>query len=197
MLGLEHDADAARVQFLLHVIGDLFGEPLLHLEVPGEQLDHARELGQADQPVAWHVADMGNAAERQQMVLAQRVERDVAHEHELGVLLLVRERGHGELPRGEQLEKARRDPARSVREVLVRHVPAQGGEQFGHRRLGTLDVDTVIVVDDGEPWARPQVELALQDRTHARLARGREYTKDSRNSASAATNRPKSRSATS
>lgn len=80
MLGLQDDPDALGCDVELEPVGDLLGESLLDLEVPGEQLDDAGELGEPEDATVGDVADMGNAVERQEMVLAQRLERDVAGE---------------------------------------------------------------------------------------------------------------------
>ena len=72
--------------------GDLRRQPLLDLQRAGEVIDHARELRQPDDPLARQVADVGDADERQQVVLAQRVERDVAGDDELVVAAVVGER---------------------------------------------------------------------------------------------------------
>ena len=85
VLGLDHDADAARVEALVEVVGDLAGEPLLGLDAAGEELHGARELGEPEDPVGGQVADVGDARERQQVVLAQRADRDVADQHQLVV----------------------------------------------------------------------------------------------------------------
>ena len=92
MLGLEHHPDAERLEGLVDPVGDLAGHPLLHLQVAREQLDDARELRQPDEAVAGQVADVRDAAERQQVVLAQRAERDVGDDDEFVVVLVVRER---------------------------------------------------------------------------------------------------------
>ena len=78
VLRLEHDADAARRQMRLQPVGDLLRQALLHLQVAREQVDDPGQLRKADDPVAGQVADVRDAGERQQVVLAQRVERDRA-----------------------------------------------------------------------------------------------------------------------
>ena len=62
--------------------GDLRGHLLLHLEAAREDVDHARELADADDLVGRQVADMGAADDRRHVVLAVRLELDVAqHDH--------------------------------------------------------------------------------------------------------------------
>src|SRR4051812_15868387 len=77
VLGLEHDADALRLELIAQPSGDLCRQSLLHLQVAREQLDDPRKLRQPDDAVARQVADVRDADERQQMVLAQRMERDL------------------------------------------------------------------------------------------------------------------------
>lgn len=72
MLGLDDDADSARLQMLDQPVGDLLGEPLLDLRTAREVLGEAGQLGQAKNALGGQVADVDGAKERQQMVLADR-----------------------------------------------------------------------------------------------------------------------------
>ena len=87
MLALDHDDHAARPQVLDQRVRHLRGETLLHLRAAGIDVDEARELGQPGDPpvLAGDVADVRDAVERDEVVLAGRVDLDVAHEHELVV----------------------------------------------------------------------------------------------------------------
>ena len=87
----------------LEPVGDLLGQPLLDLRAAGEQLDHPGELGQAEDPLARQVADVRDAEEREHVVLADRVHRDAARQHQLVVALVVGERGEVEGARAEHL----------------------------------------------------------------------------------------------
>ena len=58
MLGLADDDDSLRFERLHERIGNLLGEPLLNLKAPREQIDDARDLGQADDVAAGKVADV-------------------------------------------------------------------------------------------------------------------------------------------
>src|SRR3954447_10811065 len=69
VLGLEDDADALAAQLVVEPVRDLGGQALLHLQGAGEVLDDAGELGQPDDPLTGQVADVGDAHERQQVVL--------------------------------------------------------------------------------------------------------------------------------
>src|SRR4051812_3859362 len=71
VLGLDDHADAPRGQVVLQPVGDLLGEPLLHLQVVREQLDHPGELGQPENPAPRQVGHVRGAPEGQQVVLAQ------------------------------------------------------------------------------------------------------------------------------
>lgn len=85
---------------------------------------------------------MSDSPERQQMVLAQRVKRDVSHDHQFRVSLTVRKRG----PRGrtgcEQLAKRLSYPTGGVREMRVGKVSAQGDQQICDGRAGSFQVDS-------------------------------------------------------
>jgi hypothetical protein len=111
MLGLEHDADPLRRQLLLEPVRNLHGEALLDLKPARKRLDDTRELGEADDALTREVRHVGDSVKRQKVVLAQRVERDLAHEHELVVVLVVRERRRLERFRGQELRVSRRDAA--------------------------------------------------------------------------------------
>ena len=67
-------------------VGDLLGQPLLDLEPARVHLDDPRDLRQPDHAPVRDVGDVGVAEERQQVVLAQRVERDVPHDDHLRVV---------------------------------------------------------------------------------------------------------------
>src|SRR5580704_16896784 len=82
MRGLDHDGDPARFQDLLDRVGDLRGEPLLDLQPLGEDLDHARQLGDTHHPFVGNIADPHPADDRRDMVLAMALEGDAAqHDH--------------------------------------------------------------------------------------------------------------------
>jgi hypothetical protein len=141
VLGLDHHADPLWRQVILQPVGDLLGQPLLHLQITGEQLDHPRQLGQPEDPIARQVADVRDALERQHVVLAQRLDRDVAGQHEFVVALVVRERGQVELARCQHLGVCVRHPARGVGQVVAVRVPAERLEQIRHRSLRRGQVD--------------------------------------------------------
>ena len=92
MLGLQHHDDALGVQLLDERVGYLRGQALLHLRALREHVHQARELRQpADAPVGRRdVGHVRHAEKRHQMVLAHRVEGDVAHQHHFLVVLVER-----------------------------------------------------------------------------------------------------------
>jgi hypothetical protein len=140
---LDDDPDAGGAQDVHDRIGDLVGHALLNLEPAGEDVHDARDLGQTQDLPVGDVGDVGPAEEREQVVLAHRVELDVAnHDHAL-VSLLEHRIPHGVLHRhpvapGEPAER-RLDPlGRLHQSVSVRILP-QGGEDVTHllgERLG-------------------------------------------------------------
>ena len=103
VLRLDHHADPARIQPVLEPGRDLGGQPFLGLRSPGVVVDDPGELRQADDPLTGQVGQVGRAEEREQVVLAHRLDRDVADQHQLVVLLHVRERREVELRRAEEL----------------------------------------------------------------------------------------------
>src|SRR6478735_11051145 len=91
VLGLDHDADAARLERFADPPRDLRREALLDLQAARVQVDDAAELRQPDDALAGQIADVRDAVERQEVVLAERVEADVAGDDELVVALVVGE----------------------------------------------------------------------------------------------------------
>src|SRR5665213_3126617 len=125
---------------LLWPVGDLLGQALLYLEIAGKQLDDASEFGESQYAITGHVADMRDPVEWQEMVLAQRPERDVPDQNQLVVALLVGECGEVETLGGEQLDERRGNPPGGGGKMLVGGIPAQSDEQipygaFSARRI--------------------------------------------------------------
>ena len=81
MLRLDDDADAFGARLGHDGVRDLLGHPLLDLEAAREHVDDARELGDAEDLPHRDVADGALAVERQQVMLAERVELDVLEDH--------------------------------------------------------------------------------------------------------------------
>jgi hypothetical protein len=66
--GLDDDAHSLGLQSVGEPVGDLFGQPFLHLRTAGKVLDYPSQLRQTQNPVTGQVADMGDTHERQQVV---------------------------------------------------------------------------------------------------------------------------------
>src|SRR5262249_47031865 len=140
VLGLD-DHEHVRREDVDEGVGDLGGQPLLHLGALGEPGDHARQLRQpGDAPVGvGDVRDVGAPVERNEVVLAVAGERDVAHHHHLVVIGL--EGGRDVTARvltqaAEDLLVHVGDAARRVLEPIAIRVLADRLEDLAH---GTLD----------------------------------------------------------
>ena len=70
--------DAVRFKHLVEAGRDLGGHLLLNLQPPRIDFDQPRQFGNADDAVARQIADMHASDDRRQMVLAKRLEADVA-----------------------------------------------------------------------------------------------------------------------
>ena len=141
--GLDDDHRPFWTQALLDERGDLHCHPLLDLRATSVELDDPRQLREADDPVLRHVGDVGPAEEGQQVVRADRVERDVGHRDHPLVALGVRERAQLGGPPGakarEQLAEGPRHAALGPLEVRVLHVEAQALERRPEVRGGPLE----------------------------------------------------------
>ena len=179
----------------LEPAGDLRREALLHLQEAGEVLHHAGQLGQPDDAVAGQVADVRDARERQEVVLAERVERDPARHDELVVAAVVRERRRREGRRRQQLGVHARHAARRVAPALVAsrstpsasssagpparrppgrcrrpRAPADGSSVRWSRRI--CAAARVVLTASAARWARTRSKRAGGDARLA-VARGR------------------------
>jgi hypothetical protein len=86
MLGLDHHPDALGLELLHEDIRELRGHPLLDLEAAREHVREARDLGDPDDLAARQIRDVDLPEERQEVMLAKRVEIDVLDDDHLGVL---------------------------------------------------------------------------------------------------------------
>ena len=93
-------------------VGDLRGQPLLHLEAAGEAVKHPRELADPDHLVVRQVGDRRLADDRRHVVLAVRLERDVLQQHDLVIAADFLE-GAAKMLRGIFLIAARIFPPRA------------------------------------------------------------------------------------
>src|SRR5690554_66868 len=80
---IRHHDHATRRKALVQGIRYLLGQPLLQLRARRDGVDHAGETAQPDDAVTGRVGDVGDAEERQKVVLADGTELDVAKQHQL------------------------------------------------------------------------------------------------------------------
>ena len=149
VLGLDHHQDPPGVEGLLDGVGDLGGHPLLDLQALGEAVDQAGQLGEPGDPAVRprDVGHVGPPHERDQVVLAQRGERDVAdHDH----LVVVGGERHLEVvgrilvEPGEELLVHPGHPAGRHLEAVAVGVLADGGQDLPDGRSIRF-VSTLIV----------------------------------------------------
>src|SRR3546814_13434173 len=81
-----------RAEMFPDAVRHLGGEPLLHLQAAGKAVQHARQLGYADHPVARKIGDMRLADDRRQVMLAVRLEGNVLQKHDLVIAAHLAER---------------------------------------------------------------------------------------------------------
>ena len=77
--------DAMRLEHGIETRRDLGGHLLLDLQPPRIDVDQPRQLGNSDHAVARQIADVHAADDRRHVVLAMRLETDVAQHHHLVV----------------------------------------------------------------------------------------------------------------
>ena len=123
MLALDHHDHPARLQDAVDGIGDLGGQPLLHLGAFRIEIDEPGQLAEpGDLAIsARDVADVGNPGERHQMVLAAAPHLDVLDQHQL-VVAEVEDGGQHLLrilpQTAEHLRVRPRDPLRSIAQTV-------------------------------------------------------------------------------
>ena len=142
MFGADQHANACWRKGVVQRVGNLRGEALLHLQSSRKGINKAWDLREANDATARHVANGGDAREREEVVFAEGVERDPLNHNEIasrgtrrlledGAENLVRIAG---VAAGE-LEHRARDAARGVDETVARWVLTDG-TQNGLGRLG-------------------------------------------------------------
>lgn len=146
VLGLHDHDDSARFELAHHRVGDLRGETLLHLRPLRVQVDDPRQLRQARHParLARDVADVRDAVEGHQVVLARRVHRDVSHEDELAVRLVERRSQHLvgiDEQSAEHLPVCTRHSSGRVLQPLALGVLTHREQQLANGRLGALLIE--------------------------------------------------------
>src|SRR3546814_3612598 len=90
MLRVDDHRDAMRVEIVPDAARDFCGEALLHLQPPRIAIEHARELGNADDAVARQIGDRCLAGDRRHMMFAMRLERNRSEEHTSELQSLMR-----------------------------------------------------------------------------------------------------------
>src|ERR1700730_1456768 len=115
MPSLNDYTDTPGRESVVQRLRDLCGHALLKLQPVCESPDEARDLAQPDHLSLGQIPDMAAAEERQHVVLAQAVERNVLDEHHL-VVVLVEHRARDDVSRGDvvavrELSKRPRDSA--------------------------------------------------------------------------------------
>src|SRR5258706_6268794 len=140
VLRFNHHRDAQRLQCFLNAIAAFDREPLLHLQPARKRVDHARDFRQADDMSVGDIGDVRLAEKRQYVVLAQRVDLDIFHDHHLLILFLEHRRA----------QDRRRIEIVAVREKLQRFGNALGGfdEAFACRVFTQRREHVVIAARD-------------------------------------------------
>jgi len=129
MHGLDDHADPTGLEHLLDRAGHLLGEPLLHLQAPGEDLDEPRQLREPNDLAGGNVGDVDLTEKREHVVLAQRIHLDVAHhDHALVPLLedgIPDDVGGVERVAPREPRERLRDTLRSLDQAVTRGVFAE------------------------------------------------------------------------
>ena len=89
MARFHDDRHPQGVEAGLQGLGDLGGQALLQLQTPREDVHDAWDFAESDYLAVGYVGDMALAEKRQQVVLAQRKELNVLHQHHLIVVLFI------------------------------------------------------------------------------------------------------------
>lgn len=145
MLGLHHHQYSEGIEPIVEAIGDLCGETLLHLGPTRESLYESGQLRQTGDPPLGHVRHVCLAVEGDEVVLAHRVERDLAHHHDL-LVVLFSEEGVDHLPRIEMdpskyLLVETGDPGWGLHKSFPERVFAEGFDDLPHRLFDSAGVD--------------------------------------------------------
>ena len=149
MLRLDHHQGALRVEGALDGTGHLRGQALLDLQASGVALDEAGQLGEAGDHAALlrYVGHVGHTEERQEVVLAERVDGNVAdHDHlvVVDVELLDEVVGRILVEATAHLGVHAGHPGRGIPQPVAGRVLADGHEDLGHRGLDPVQVDREV-----------------------------------------------------
>ena len=113
------------------------------------------------------VADVRNAVEREEVVLAERAERDVPYQYQLVVGLVIRKRREVERLGVQQLGIGVSHTSRRSGQVLGVGIATEGDEQVTYCPLGGIEIDGVVLGDH----AKSAVIAVVGDPDRPRLAR--------------------------
>jgi thioredoxin len=83
VFGTDQYANAGWCEGVVECVGDLRGEALLHLQSSRKCVNEARDLREANNATARHVANGGDAREWEEVVFAEGVERDAFNNDEI------------------------------------------------------------------------------------------------------------------
>ena len=138
---LDQHGGTARLQGAHDGIGDLRRHGFLGLQAAGEDFDDARQLRNANDPLRRQIGNMDAADEGRDMVLAMRVELDVAQHDQIVVTADIHEGARQRFRRivviaRKILPKGLGDAFWRVEQSLAAGVIAGPGEQYAHGGLG-------------------------------------------------------------
>jgi hypothetical protein len=83
VFGADQHANACWREGVVQCVGDLRSEALLYLQSSRKRVNEARDLREANDATARHVANGGDAREREEVVFAEGVERDPLNNDEI------------------------------------------------------------------------------------------------------------------
>ena len=144
MLGLQHDDDSFRIEFLVQQIGNRVRHPLLNLRPARDLFDDASQFAQPRDLAIGQIADVGLADERQQVVLTHAVESDVTHEYQLVVIFredFLQVPSRLGMQAGEQLSVHSGDSARRIEQSFTVRIFADRRQNFSNSTLDPRQVN--------------------------------------------------------
>jgi hypothetical protein len=145
---LHHDAHPFGLGLVQHGLGHLLGQPLLDLQAAREAVHDARDLADAEHLVFGDVAHVAAPVERQQMVLAEAVDLDVAHDDHV-VEVRLEHRAVEHLPRrlpvaAGQKRQGLGHPFRRDLQPFALGVLAEFDQQLPHQPRDALFIDLFL-----------------------------------------------------
>jgi hypothetical protein len=149
MLSFNNDDNSAWLKGIHQRVSNLTCHPLLNLRTPRVYVDQPRKLRQAGYLalLVRNVTDVSAAEEWHQVMLAGRVELDVAHEHHflvVGIEDCSQDVLGRELQAGELLSQRTRDSRRSVPQAFAVRILAYCDEYLGNSTLDPRKVKAAV-----------------------------------------------------